>query len=217
MTDALLIVLAGLLGGAHCIGMCGGFPLMIAHLSPDTGSRTARMGLYGLGKTVSYMALGLVAGGGGALMHLLMGGQQILAGILGGLLIVAGVTYLFGQRGLAGSRLVARGTAWLAAALKRLFDRGGATGALSVGLMNGLLPCPLVYAMLLRAGAAATPLDGALTMGLFGLGTLPALFGLAWAGQFIKPYWRQRINVVTGLLLIALGIMTILRGMGAHH
>ncbi|MDZ4698162.1 MAG: sulfite exporter TauE/SafE family protein [Rhodothermales bacterium] len=217
MTDVLLIVLAGVLGSAHCIGMCGGFPLMIAHLSPDAGPRTLRMGLYGIGKTFSYAVLGLLVGGGGAVMHHLMGGQQLLGMVLGGLLIVAGVAYLFGQRGLAGGRLIAKATGWLGKTLKRLFERGGASGALSVGVMNGLLPCPLVYAMLLKAGAAGSAWHGALTMALFGIGTLPALFGLAWAGQFIKPYWRQRINLATGLLLIALGIMTVLRSLGGHH
>lgn len=225
MIDYLLIVLAGVLGSAHCIGMCGGFPLIIAHLSPDAGPRALRMGLYGMGKTFSYAGLGLVVGGGGAVLHRLMGGQQVLGMVLGGLLIVAGGAYLFGpylweQGGLAGGRLVAKGTQWLAQALKRLFDRGGASGALSVGVMNGLLPCPLVYAMLLKAGAAGGPWPGALTMALFGIGTLPALFGLAWAGQFIKPYWRQRINLATGLLLVILGILTVMRSLGGgglHH
>jgi uncharacterized protein len=217
MIDTLLVALAGVLGSAHCIGMCGGFPLMIAHLSPGAGPRALRMGLYGTGKTFSYAALGLLAGGGGAALHHLIGGQQLLGIVLGGLLIVAGAAYLFGQRGLVGGRLIAKATGWLGTALKWLFDRSGVSGALSVGVLNGLLPCPLVYAMLLKAGAAGGAWLGAMTMALFGIGTLPALFGLAWAGQFIKPCWRQRINLATGILLIVLGIITLFRSFGGHH
>ncbi len=216
MSDAFLIVLAGLLGGAHCIGMCGGFPLMIAHLTPERGRTARRLGLYGLGKTLSYMGLGLLVGGGGALVHRFMAGQQTLSLVLGGLLILAGIAYLLGVQLRAGSALVARGTRWLSAALKRLFDRGGASGSLSVGIMNGLLPCPLVYAMLLKAGASGTPLLGAATMGLFGLGTLPALFGLAWAGQFMTQRWRRYLDLAAGIILLALGALTVMRGLGGH-
>lgn len=214
MSDAWLIVLAGFLGGAHCVGMCGGFPVMIAQLSPNAGTRWIRMGLYGAGKTLSYMALGLLIGGGGAALHLLMGQQQILSVILGGLLVVAGGAYVIGRGGFTGGKLVSRVTGWLSGTLRRWFNRGGAAGAFGIGVANGLLPCPLVYAMLLKAGAAATPLQGAATLGLFGVGTLPALFAMAWVGQFLQPYWRQQLDRVTGILLIVLGVLTILRGLG---
>jgi hypothetical protein len=196
--------------------MCGGFPAMVSHLAPRPTAAAIRLGWYGLGKTLSYALLGAAAGGGALLALRLAAPQSALSLVLGGALVVAGVVYILvvGQ-GWAGPGL-ARFAARLGNVLRRAVERSGATGAFGVGVANGLLPCPLVYAMLLQAGAAGSPLAGAGTMALFGVGTLPALYGVAWAGHFLSKRWRPYLERMAGLVLVGLGAVTMLRGMAGQ-
>ena len=85
-------------------------------------------------------------------------------------------------------------------------------GTFGLGLVNGLLPCGLVYGLLVKAASTGTVAGGALTMAVFGLSTIPALYLLALTGYLMRPAWRTRLNLVSGVLVIVLGLVTIVRG-----
>lgn len=216
MPDLYVIFLIGLLGSAHCIGMCGGFALALAHHPPGSFSRHGHQAVYFLGKTTTYALLGALAGGGGALLlssfaHV----QDGLSITLGVVLVAVGLS----MTGFPGRLIIPvpqRLTRSLAGYLAALIRRRTLWGTFGLGQLNGLLPCALVYGMLAKAGTTGSPLDGALTMTVFGLSTIPALYLTALLGRLARPGLRKRLNFAAGVLVLLLGLVTIARGTPAR-
>jgi sulfite exporter TauE/SafE len=217
MSDLPLIFLIGVLGSAHCVGMCGGF---VVALNAQRGSSVhVRQSLYFLGKTATYALFGALAGAAGAAVGLAFSGfQGILSLALGLALVAVGLSLcgVFQRLGvaerIAGRFASARG---LAQAIGRLVARGTPGATFGLGMLNGLLPCALVYGLLARAAATGHPLDGAVVMAVFGLGTIPALYATGWASSFFHPKRRLWLMRVGGVLVVALGLLTIGRGTAA--
>ena len=82
----------------------------------------------------------------------------------------------------------------------------------ALGVFNGFLPCPLVYAFLAQAGSTAVPVSGFLVMLAFGLGTFPAMLTMGGIGRLLAPTWRKRGVQVAGVFILLLGLVTIARG-----
>ena len=216
MVDFSLVFAAGFLGSAHCVGMCGGF-VLAASTAPGRTARLTRQLLYFAGKTLTYMVMGAVVGLAGATVGAAFAGVQNAISIgAGALMLVLGL-HLLGALG----RLPAMGTLmhWppFRAASRYLTQTRSAAGAFGLGLLNGLLPCGLVYSLLAMAAATGTMLGGALTMLVFGGATVPALFALAWIGDLLQPSWQHRLHRASGVLVIVLGLITVLRGTPAMH
>lgn len=204
----------GLLGSAHCIAMCGGFAAAIAQGPPKASARTARMLVCFGGRIGAYVLLGAAFGALGAVL----GGAESAAwgrstGVwvrtaLGGAMIGLGIALAAEGRAL---RALERGGAALwhhvAPLTRRLrpLDRTWKLAAL--GALWGFLPCGLVYAALAGAAAAGTPVTGALWMGAFGLGTVPALAGLTTVSSWLARIARTRRTA--GVVLSLYGIWTI--------
>ncbi|RMF59144.1 MAG: sulfite exporter TauE/SafE family protein [Bacteroidetes bacterium] len=87
----------------------------------------------------------------------------------------------------------------------------------ALGLLNGLLPCGLVYAALAAATASGTALRGAFLMAVFGLATVPALLVLGSTGVLMRPAWRVRLQRAGAVLVILLGLLTLVRGFPGLH
>ena len=210
--DLPLVFLIGLLGSAHCVGMCGGFVLAISQMHGRAASLQVHQGLYYLGKTFTYTVMGALAGAFGAAFGAFVTGfQDVLSVMLGVFLVVVGL-------GIVGVLRRIGGLAWLArlnvisSALAFFLQKQSLAGTFGLGLVNGLLPCGLVYGLLVKAAATGTIAGGALTMAVFGLSTIPALYLLALTGYLMRPVWRARLNLVSGVLVILLGLVTIVRG-----
>lgn len=217
MSDLVVVFMIGLVGSAHCVGMCGGFALALAHDERERRRLHARQTLYHLGKTTTYAFLGALAGGGGAaLASTLSGAQSALSIVLGLFLIGVGLGLLGVLRRFEGFRRVGPWRAFttrMAAFLRKRTLKS----AYGLGLVNGLLPCGLVYAVLAKAAATGSVLGGALTMAVFGAATVPALYVLALTGFLMRPVWRARLNLVGGVLVIVLGVVTLVRGTPLMH
>lgn len=201
-------MLLGLLGSLHCAGMCG--PLALA--VPVVGAGRAAMGrsrlVYNAGRLVTYAALGLLFGGCGQALTLAgwQRGLSLLAGglILGGWLIAARLP----------ARLsLTRGVASLKAALGWMLRKRSMPALFGLGLLNGLLPCGLVYVAGAAAGATGTAAGGAVFMGAFGLGTLPVMLGVGLAGTTLPDWLRIRFQgwIPAGVAMV--GGLLLLRGM----
>lgn len=213
--DLGLVFLIGLLGSAHCVGMCGGFVVALTGLSGDDQRRHARGALYALGKTLTYTAFGALAGGlGAAAGHGLAGVQNALSIAVGLALVAVGLGLTGAVRRVGGAGRLA-GTDAVARMLAAVLRRRGGTAAFGLGLVNGLLPCGLIYALLFKAAATGTVAGGALTMAVFGLATLPALYAVALTGTLLRPAWRARMGIAGGVLVVALGLLTLARGVPA--
>lgn len=212
MHDLPLVFAIGLLGSAHCIGMCGGFVLAISQMHSRAGTLQVHQALYYLGKTLTYTAMGAVAGLFGATLGgLLTGFQDVLSVALGLFLVFVGLGIVGVLRRFGGIRWLARLNV-VSSALGFFLQKRSRTGTFGLGLVNGLLPCGLVYGLLVKAAATGSLLGGALTMAVFGLATIPALYLLALTGYLMQPAWRARLNLVSGVLVIVLGVVTIARG-----
>lgn len=208
--------LVALLGGVHCLGMCGGIVGVLTLGLPDrTRLRFSAMLpyllAYNAGRITSYTLAGAMVGGVGAWAANLASvhyGQQILHVLAGLFMIVLGL-YLAGWwQGLVQVER-AGGVLWrrIEPLGRRLLPVTTVRQALSLGLLWGWLPCGLVYSVLIWAISAGDAVRGALLMLSFGLGTLPALlamgsFAATLAGLVRKPGVRR----AAGTLVIAFGV-----------
>ena len=212
MSDLVAVFLIGLLGSAHCVGMCGGFALAVAQGHGGARGAQVHQILYYLGKTLTYALFGAVAGGLGHVIGAVFSGfQNILSIVLGLFLVGIGLGLLGVLRRFEGPRFMAR-LGRLPAVIGRLLKRRTHAATFGMGMLNGLLPCGLVYGVLALAAATGGPLRGALTMAVFGVATIPALYLLAMASFLMRPAWRMRLNQISGVLVVVLGLVTILRG-----
>lgn len=209
-TSLITALLAGLLGGAHCVGMCGG---IVAAMSLQGGRRQPlpfHLG-YNLGRLASYTLAGALAGLVGSAAFL----SERLLPLQTGLYVLAQVVLILMGLYLAGlSRAVlwlerAGGALWkrLQPVFGRLLPIRDFKGALAAGLVWGWLPCGLVYSVLVTALASGNAASGALLMLAFGLGTLPNLLAMGWAAERLRALAANRaVKLVAGLAVAGFGV-----------
>jgi uncharacterized protein len=238
MTYYALLFIAGFAGSFHCIGMCGGFACALGADARGAGATALRHVIYNTGRLSSYCFLGALAGSLGQvictslsagsqrqappLSALLDVGQRALA-VTAGLLMIVMALRFFGLRGW--HRVTGGfGNSTLVLSLRSLLGRGGFAAPLAFGVLNGFLPCPLVYAMVAQAASTFDPLSGCLGMAAFGLGTFPAMLAMGGVRRLLAPSWRQRGVRLAGSFILALGLVTLSRGVlpmmvghGLHH
>jgi sulfite exporter TauE/SafE len=204
----LALFLVGLLGGTHCVGMCGG---IVGALSMQAAQGRAALPIhlaYNLGRIASYVIAGAVAGTIGYAFGNLLPVQRGLY-LFASLMLVALGFYLLGAtRALAaversGQKLWAR----VQPATRRFMPVRGPAQALPLGMLWGWLPCGLVYSALTTALASGSPVRGALAMFAFGLGTLPNLLlaGLLLA-RFRRFAQARSTRMASGLLVLGYGL-----------
>ncbi len=211
LTAALL---TGLLGSAHCLGMCAGISgLFAVHTSAAGLRRQLPMALtYNAGRLASYAILGFVVAALGTrlvgLTPALAGPVRLAAGVI---IILIGLQIAFDLRLLGGLERMG-GKVWerVAPLTQGLLPVNSTPRALGLGLLWGLLPCGLVYSVLLVAATSTRVADGALVMLAFGLGTTPAMLltGLG-AARLSQLMQRKRTRLGAGLLIVLLGILTV--------
>ncbi len=210
MLEYLLITLAGFLGSYHCIGMCGYIPPLIQYKSWFVGNV-----LYSLGRIFSYSFLGFVAGYLGMFFHKIEFQlfQKVLTITLGILMIIFGLQ-------IVGS-LKEKGVPFLDPIFVAVADilSKFRKNPFFLGMFNGFLPCPLVYAFLMKAMFESSPFKGMLVMVFFGLGTVPAMMFASKVFQMFSPSVRKKLAGSSGFIVIFFGILAILRafGIGHHH
>lgn len=201
------------MGSLHCLGMCGPitFMLPVSRSQPLRGM--GQVMVYHLGRLTAYGLIGLLFGMLGKGLALFGMQQKVSIGI--GILMI--LTVLIPWRIPSRMSLtkplylgVSRIKNHLASALaKRSTDT-----FLTIGFLNGLLPCGLVYMALLGAIAMGNAPEGALFMALFGLGTVPMMTAAVYLGNFAKASVRQKIQAFIPAVLVLIGILFILRGLG---
>lgn len=204
--------LIGLAGSLHCIGMCG--PIAVA-ISPGRGSRPNKifgLVLYNLGRSVTYGVIGLAAGLVGRTIHV-VGYQQGVSIALGVLLLLAILLpSRFGAL-ITGTRIHARLTVLLGRAWNRLMGENSARSLLVIGLLNGFLPCGLVYVALAGAITTGGGIAGSLFMIMFGLGTLSVMLAVSLAGRLLGVGFRNKLRHLVPVAGAMLAVLFILRGM----
>ncbi|MDH1104318.1 sulfite exporter TauE/SafE family protein [Pseudomonas mosselii] len=208
LSSALVL---GLLGGGHCLGMCGGLmgALTLAIPPEQRGRRLRLLLAYNLGRILSYAAAGLLLGLAGVALASspLAIGLRVIAALL---LICMGL-YLAGWwSGLTRIEALGRGL-WrhVQPVATRLLPVSSLPRALLLGALWGWLPCGLVYSTLLWAASQGDALHSATLMLAFGVGTWPVLLATGLAAERVGALLRKRgVRVAGGVLVILFGLWT---------
>ncbi|ELZ37966.1 hypothetical protein C471_12711 [Halorubrum saccharovorum DSM 1137] len=241
-TDVLLFLAIGLLGGAHCIGMCG--PLVTVYAgrmregseradggSPTAGATADRRGshlttyevrqhaLFNLGRAASYATIGAALGAlGGAVLvttATLTGAAEAVRGVVG--LGVGAAVILVGVRyalGGATGGIHLPGLDRVTGWLTGHVDRlANGPGIVGLGAVHGLLPCPILYPAYLYAFASGSAVSGALALGALGVGTMPAVFLYGTVIESVDAVHRRRVHRLLGVAFVALGYVLFAHGL----
>lgn len=220
------LLVAGLAGSLHCLGMCGPIVLAFGELGrggePQGGSRTLRavgssLG-YHAGRIWTYGVLGLLAGWTGSQLRAAsvgVGWQKPLGIVAGAVVLATGLAALGALPGIKLDLGTSGGCVgafarrpWLATLARRQ--------SLLLGAVMGLLPCGLVYGSLVVVATLPTPWHSAIGMVIFGLGTTPALTGLVVSRAAIPSWILTRSSSWAGLLLICAGLVMLARSAMPH-
>ena len=225
----------GLLGSGHCFGMCGGLAAGLGSVpaAGDTGSdinkpRAISAFLFNIGRILSYAGLGLLSAWIlASLGHALNVPKwsMILRFVTALMIFLIGIQFLFNWQTLAGvERLGAKAWKLILPIAVRASSLPGGTGRLLLGLCWGLLPCGLVYSVLLTASAAGSPISGATVMLAFGLGTLPSMLGMSLAApalaSMLSDRWTKKLMGAALILLAVLSVTLMavkMQGQGTQH
>ncbi len=212
MTILSTAFLLGLAGSLHCVGMCG--PLLLALPLDAAGKRhvMGQMLIYHAGRILTYAALGMLFG--------LLGKGLAVAGFQKILSVAAGV-FMLGMALMAGrfERLVTvlpgfgAFTKRVKSGLGNLIRHNPNGSTFSIGLLNGLLPCGMVYAALAGAISSAGMVEGAGFMAFFGLGTLPLLLTVTALGRSLGLAMRAHLRFAQPILLTLAGLLLLQRGL----
>lgn len=201
----------GLFGSLHCVGMCG--PLAIAFAGGGSKKQALLSGmLYHLGRSTTYVLLGIFFG--------LVGNAMVVAGLQKWLSIVIGILMVISFLvSLDIDRLISNSTAgkkWrglVTDLVQRIYSKTTKQPKILLGMVNGLLPCGLVYLALAGSLASPTVWSGGLFMLLFGLGTIPAMIALTLGNTFTSQSIRRKLQKVLPYVTLCFGLFMIYRGL----
>jgi sulfite exporter TauE/SafE len=208
-------VLIGWLGGVHCLGMCGGIVSALSMSVPE-GRRPALLLAYNLGRCITYIVLGALAGFMGYAGISVLGVAPLGFYILANILLIGMGLYLMGWPLIVRPLEQGGQHLWrhIEPIARRFFPVTTPARALIVGFAWGFLPCGLVYSALATAIASANPVSGAIWMAGFALGTLPNLLLAGWMGAGLLNRMRQSaLRWIAGLLVIAWGVYGLVQGL----
>lgn len=200
----------GLLGSLHCVGMCGPIVMALPLTVNEKSKVIFQSFVYHVGRITTYALMGLIMGllGWGVL---LTGYQHIFSILLGSLLVLMALFSISIEQQLFSIPVYQQSFNWVKSKLSKALSIKGSASAFKIGLLNGILPCGLVYVALAGAIASGHILSGALYMACFGLGTLPMMLGVMVFGHLNKSrFFRFRKLIPVGLVLF--GAFLIYRG-----
>lgn len=201
----------GFLGSLHCVGMCGPISLALSSKTRGTKAFWISRSLYNLGRTTAYILLGVIFGIFGQSLAL-AGIQQSLSILIGVIWILALLIFPNWESRLISIPLFKKALISIKKGLSNILQRQSMPLMYNAGFLNGFLPCGLVYIALSGSLAGQTLRESIAFMALFGLGTFPAMFGLAFLSRkkfklnaYVKPI-LYTASFIFALLLILRGL-----------
>jgi len=206
-------LLFGLISSLHCIGMCGPIAMMLPVDQSNPAKKVTQILSYHLGRISAYATVGFVFGLLGKGFY--MAGMQQKMSIIIGLLMI--LVILIPEKTFANynfSKPVFRLIAKVKEALGKQFKKKTYQSLFTIGLLNGFLPCGMVYVALFGAIAMQSSSLGVLYMILFGLGTVPLMSSVVYIHSFISFSFRGTIQKAIPLVAVIIGMLFIIRGLG---
>ena len=203
----------GLLGSLHCVGMCGPIAFMLPVDRSNSFKKVSQIGVYHIGRLLAYSLIGLVFGLLGKSLNLFGIQQQLSIAIDILMIVVVLIPYrTFAKYNLSKplNKVISKVKSNLGQALKKKTP----DTFLTIGFLNGFLPCGLVYMAVFGAIATGSLLQGSFYMILFGLGTVPLMTSAIYLGKFLNQTIKQRIQKAIPVFVVLIGVLFILRGLG---
>ncbi|CAH0995485.1 hypothetical protein EMA8858_01608 [Emticicia aquatica] len=206
----------GFIGSLHCVGMCGPIAMM---LPADTSKRwkfiLGRV-LYNGGRVLTYGVLGLFVGFIGESTGYFIS-QKSLSIILGALILFGVFLPKSWQNKLSLNPQIFRFTNFIKSSLSALFKKHSLVTQFTFGLLNGFLPCGLVYAALSGAFLTERVIDGMFFMLFFGFGTLPMMLGISLGATWFRKTFALKLPKLIPITYSILAIWLIIRGFNAVY
>jgi uncharacterized protein len=199
----------GLLGSLHCVGMCGPLALSLPNHHSRRNKQIISSVIYNFGRVITYSLLGLIFGMIGKGFSAI-GFQQLFSILAGSVMMILTILY-FGYKQSYQPQWFKSFTwalqSFIAASMQR------SSGALTIGIANGLLPCGMVYTAIAGALVSNSVLSSAIFMGSYGLATVPAMLLLMISGSGISLQLRVKMRKLTPYVMMFVALLLILRGM----
>lgn len=204
--------LTGFLGSFHCIGMCSPIALALPFQAQNRWKFVLSRLFYNFGRIFTYAFLGILVGIVGRSIGLFTTQQwlSLAMGLLILLFLSLPKNYTYRFQFL---RFFQPVRIFLKNKFALLFKQKSFLGTFIIGVLNGFLPCGLVYLALAGASVMGNILESSLYMALFGLGTLPMMLGISLVGNFIKPNLRKQVYKFVPVFAFALAFWLIIRGL----
>ncbi len=214
LAELSMVFVSGFLGSAHCIGMCGGIAATMSLGTKSVTGAMLRQACWSLGRTLTYMFLGIAAAAVGARFLRSQSNavwMQAMFAIIAGLLLAVQGLHAAGWLTWR-VRRKANGPCVTRTVFSQFFKGGSSVSAFIAGIVTGFLPCGLVYSFLALAASSGSVAKGMLIMLCFGLGTIPIML-VTGAGLSIATIGiRQKLLRVAGISVLITGLMTTARG-----
>jgi len=209
----LSALILGFMGSLHCVGMCGPIAFMLPVDRKNNIKRVFQISLYHMGRLMAYGLIGLVFGILGKGLYV-FGMQQKLSIAIGALMILLAVLPVRTLHKFKVSKPIYRVISKIKNTLGASFKRKTADTFLTIGFLNGFLPCGLVYIAVFGAIASGNVAQGSLYMVLFGAGTIPLMTTAVYFSGFLKGNRKQKIQKLIPVFVVLMGTLFILRGLG---
>jgi len=212
------IFLVALLGSfGHCIGMCGGFVLAYTAAKVDAQwSRTRQMVahlLYSLGRVTSYMIIGAIFGYLGQKVGFSLTAKGLLFMSVGVLMIFIGLSLIGKIKFLNSVESSIAQSSWFGRLFRMVIHSKSLPSFYWMGMLNGFIPCGLVYFFATAAIVAGSALKGAIVMAVFGVATIPAMMGVGIFSSLIKSSsYRQLVIKIAAVVVMLFGLFTGYKG-----
>jgi sulfite exporter TauE/SafE len=202
----------GMLGSFHCVGMCGPLALSLPLRSKSLWGKFAGSFIYNAGRVTTYSFWGLAFGAAGQTAAFF--GYQRWLSITAGIVIFFAVVWPGIFKKLPRHNFITTFFTMLRNKLAALFSKKGNTSLYTIGLLNGLLPCGLVYMAATASVATGSIKLAVLFMIFFGLGTLPVMWSISFWGNYIGAGLRMHIRKAYPYVMMLVACLLIIRGLG---
>lgn len=206
-------LILGLVGSFHCIGMCGPIAFVLPVDRQNSLKKVLQVSIYHFGRLLTYGLIGLVFGLVGKSLYI-FGIQQQLSIIIGVLMIVVVLIPYKTFNKYNFSKPLYAFISKIKSALGAQLRKKSPDTFLTIGFLNGFLPCGLVYMAVFAAVATGDALMGSLYMIVFGLGTIPMMTAAVYFSRFLTGVVRQKIQKAIPVFVIIIGLLFVLRGLG---
>ena len=218
--DFITIISIAFLGSfGHCIGMCGGIVLAYTTIKIDPASskisKSAAHLLYSLGRVLTYTILGAIFGGLGSVIQFSNTSRGVVLIMVGVAMILAGLSLMGKLKFLTIIEHSFSSSNLYKVTFKKILNSKSNASFFALGMLNGLLPCGFVYFFAITAAGTASPISGALVMAIFGMSTIPAMFGVGFLASLASATsFRNMMMSLSSIAVLLYGAFTIYHGIG---